>query len=113
MDWRRLKNLEVATVYVNVYEKVVKGVKAGFVEVVFDNNMADIAKWIKENKPGLYKEDGNYIEIMLEIDKDKPNQQILEMMWEVKSVWDSFLREIVEPVNESLPEVVPVKWEDY
>lgn len=104
MNWMRVKNKDVLTAYVNLLEEI-QPKRAGKILLdCFQDNVEDLVEWLKVERPD--------IDITNPIGNLEGDKNIIDALWSVRSIWDAFLERIVEPVNDELPGMVPVMWDD-
>lgn len=104
MNWMRVKNKDILTAYVNLFEEI-QPKRAGKILLdCFQDNVEDLVEWLKVERPD--------IDITNPIGNLEGDKNIIDALWSVKSIWDAFLERIVEPVNDELPGMVPIKWDD-
>lgn len=100
----RVKNKDVLTAYVNLLEEI-QPKRAGKILLdCFQDNVEDLVEWLKVERPD--------IDITNPIGNLEGDKNIIDALWSVRSIWDAFLERIVEPVNDELPGMVPVMWDD-
>ena len=98
MNWMRVKNKDVLTAYVNLFEEI-QPKRAGKILLdCFQDNVEDLVKWLKVERPD--------IDITNPIGNLEGDKNIIDALWSVRSIWDAFLERIVEPVNDELPGMV-------
>ncbi len=106
MDWTRVRNAEVLRAYVNIFDTIEPKRGHKIFLNCFYNNMDDLVEWGTKKKPDMdWKTDP--------LTNIESEDEIIDAMWSIRSIWDNFIERIVEPVNRELPGLVPINWDDY
>jgi len=105
MNWMRVRNAEVLRAYINIFDTIEPKRGQGIFLDCFYNNMDDLVEWGTKKKPDLdWKTDP--------LTNIKDEDEIIDAMWSIRSIWDNFIEWIVGPVNGELPGLIPIKWDD-